>query len=106
MRSSAGCSSIGRRRWDTADLLPYHLEQLTRGSGISLEIVEARGYRSIHREDSYTELKQLGFSQRQAKRAPGLLIPILGRDGQPVLYQFRPDIPDHDGKGRPIRYET
>ena len=28
-------------------LLPHHLEQLTKESGIALEIIQARGYRSI-----------------------------------------------------------
>jgi hypothetical protein len=87
-------------------LLPHHFEQLTHGSGISPEIIAARGYRSFHGPEGYSELKQLGFARPQAKQTPGLLIPILGLNGQPVLYQYRPDMPRIDTKGKAIKYET
>jgi hypothetical protein len=87
-------------------LLPHHWRQLSEGSGISPELIRARGYRSIFGPEGYAELKRLGFSQPQAKQTPGLLIPILGIDGQPVLYQYRPDTACLDAKGRPIKYET
>jgi hypothetical protein len=87
-------------------LLPHHLEQLMQGSGIAPEVIAARGYRSIHGPEGYGELKRLGFSRPQAKQIPGLLIPILGLDGQPVLYQYRPDSPRIDAKGKAIKYET
>src|SRR5882724_393165 len=88
------------------ELMPQHLDQLAQGSGIAPEVIAASGYRSIVPPEGYGELKRLGFSDVHAKRSLGLLIPILGWDGQPVLYQFRPDSPRHDGKGRPIKYET
>jgi hypothetical protein len=94
------------------DLLPQHQEQLTQGSGISSEIIAARGYQSIreyrspHGQADFEALLKVGFSKRQAALTPGLLIPILGKDGQPVLHQFRPDNPRINGKGRPIKYET
>jgi hypothetical protein len=87
-------------------LLPHHCQQLTTGSGISPEVIIERGYRSIASPEGYTELKRLGFSRQQAKQTPGLLIPILGLDGKPVLYQYRPDIPRINNKGRAIKYET
>jgi hypothetical protein len=87
-------------------LLPHHLEQLTQGSGIAPEIIEARSYRSIHGEGSYAELKALGFNRQQARLYPGLLVPVLGIDGQPVLYQFKPDAPRLDKDGKAIKYET
>jgi hypothetical protein len=40
-------------------MLPHHLEQLIQGSGIAAEIIAARGYRSIHGPEGYTELKRL-----------------------------------------------
>lgn len=94
------------------DLLPHHYQQLAQGSGISSEIIAARGYRSIgeyrtpHGQADFEALLKFGFSKRQAALTPGLLIPILGRDGQPVLHQLRPDNPRIDGKGRTIKYET
>ena len=94
------------------DLLPQHYEQLVQGSGIAPEIIAARGYRSLreYRSSQGTEdfeaLLKYDFSKRQAALTPGLLIPILSREGQPVLYQLRPDKPRIDGKGRPIKYET
>jgi hypothetical protein len=65
-------------------LLPHHLEQLTQGSGISLEIIQARGYRSIHGPGSYSELKAVNFNKAQCHLAPGLLVPVLGIDGTPA----------------------
>jgi Domain of unknown function (DUF3854)/Domain of unknown function (DUF927) len=87
-------------------VLPQHWQQLTTVSGISPEVIAARGYRSILPPEGYTDLKRLGFSRPQAKLTPGLLLPVLGLDGQPVLYQYRPDVPRIDNKGRQIKYET
>jgi hypothetical protein len=88
------------------ELLVHHLEQLAQGSGIAPEVIAERGYRSISGPEGYTELKRLGFSRQQAKQTPGLLIPILGLDGQPALYQYRPDSPRINTKGRTVKYET
>jgi hypothetical protein len=86
--------------------LPHHLDQLANGSGITRDIIEARGYRSIHGPGCYSELKPHGFSRAQAGLALGLLLPILGIEGQAVLYQFRPDTPRKDSRGKPVKYET
>ena len=104
--SIADAAQDAQNTADDLPLLPHHLEQLTTGSGISPEIIQARGYRSIHGPGSYTELKALGFSPRQCRLAPGLLVPYLDIDGQPVLYQFRPDDPQPGKDGKPIKYET
>jgi hypothetical protein len=88
------------------ELLPHHLAQLADESGISLELIQSRGYRSIHGEASYSDLKALGFNKAQCRLAPGLLVPVLGIDGAPVLYQFRPDTPRLASDGKPIKYET
>jgi putative DNA primase/helicase len=87
-------------------LLPHHWQQLMDGSGIAPGIITTRGYRSVVPPEGYTELKRLGFARQQAKLTPGLLIPVLGLDGQPVLYQHRPDTPRINAKGREIKYET
>jgi hypothetical protein len=87
-------------------LLPHHLTQLVNGSGISPEIIQARGYRSVHGADSYSQLKAFGFNRAQCRLAPGLLVPYLDLDGKPVLYQFRPDTPRLGKDGKPIKYAT
>lgn len=87
-------------------LLPHHLAQLTTESGIALDIIKARGYRSIHGPEAYSELKPLGFSRRQSRLVPGLLVPFLDHDGKVVLHQFRPDTPQQDQQGKPRKYET
>jgi Domain of unknown function (DUF3854)/Helix-turn-helix domain len=76
--------------------------RLLRESGISEEVAAARGYRSIL---TAGELIPYAFSASQ-RLAPGLLIPIHGVDGSVVLYQFRPDHPRKNEKGKPVKYET
>jgi hypothetical protein len=100
-------SSAGAAHDCTDALLPHHRTMLEQESGISPEMIRERGYRSIYGDDRYTQLKQLGFARAQCRLAPGLLVPILGRSGEPVQYQFRPDTPRTDGRsGKPIKYET
>ena len=83
------------------DLFETHRKVLCEESGISPDVVEARGYRSV---TTKADLKTLGFSEVQAS-VPGLLIPIRGPSGEIVLYQYRPDEPRiRDGK--PVKYET
>jgi hypothetical protein len=80
---------------------------LEQASGISPAIIRERGYRSVHGPESYAQLRRLGFAKVQCRLAPGLLVPIRGRSGQPVLYQFRPDTPRTAGRaGKPVKYET
>src|ERR671939_326844 len=90
-----------------------HLKMLREESGISEEIITARGYRTITDEK---ELIPLGFSTAQ-RRAPGLLIPGYGPDGSNSFYTFRPDSArvienrrkrelDGSYKQRVIKYET
>jgi hypothetical protein len=78
-----------------------HESILREESGISPDVIEARGYRTIEKK---ADLKRLGFSDTQCN-TPGLLIPIFGPNGEIVNYQYRPDEPMiKDGK--PIKYET
>lgn len=78
-------------------------------SGISPEVIAARGYRSI---TDAAELHGLGFAPSQC-RAPGLLIPlhhvstdIFTKDNCPARFQYRPDEPRLNDKGHTIKYET
>lgn len=86
---------------DIPELLQDHLDQLTKGSGLSPDIVRERGYRSITRKD---ELEQLGFSIAQ-RRVPGLLLPLHAPDGTQPFSVYRPDNPRKDTRGRSSKYE-
>jgi hypothetical protein len=87
-------------------LLPHHRDHLIHGSGITPEVIRARGYRSVQDTDGRTILEALGFSRSQAHHTPGLLIPILDCHGQAVLYQYRPDRPRETKEGKSVKYDT
>jgi hypothetical protein len=83
------------------ELNDKHKKMLTEGSGISEEVIAARGYRTVNKK---VELENLGFGRSQ-RNVPGLLIPCYSPTGEIVLYQYRPDTPRiRDGK--PVKYET
>jgi len=84
------------------ELLTDHLRHLQEGSGISIEVIQERGYKSLLGK---AELEKLGFSRAQ-QRTPGILIPLWGVDGKQTGYQCRPDHPRLSQKGRPIKYEN
>jgi hypothetical protein len=79
-------------------LSPEHWEMLTKESGISEEVVAARGYWTA---TDPGELKQLGFADYQA-RVPALVIPIHTVNGLPDFHRIRPDDPRSD-RARPHR---
>ena len=83
-------------------LAEQHKKMLIAESSIARDVAEARGYRTIEKK---VELKTLGFADRQCN-PPGLLIPIYSPTGEIVNYQFRPDQPRIDKKGKPVKYET
>ncbi len=66
-----------------------HLKMLTKESGISDQMIQERGYRTITNEG---DLVQFGFSPAQ-RRVPGLLIPLYTTDGKIGLHVYRPDNP-------------
>jgi hypothetical protein len=66
-------------------LLPYHLDQLATGSGISAEVIAARGYFSA---TTAAALAALGFADYQC--LPGLVMPIYSPQGQIVSYLWVP----------------
>jgi hypothetical protein len=71
-------------------------------SAIIRELIAARDYRTV---SSKKELRVLGFSPAQC-RVPGLLIPICPPGSTDAGYQFRPDSPRTDKRGKVIKYET
>jgi hypothetical protein len=85
----------------SASLGEQHRAMLERASGISAEVIEARGYETVM---SKAVLRQRGFGTAQ-QTVPALLIPIYSPTGDVVLYQARPDTP-RISKGKPVKYET
>jgi hypothetical protein len=78
-----------------------HQQMLLEESGLSQEVVTARGYRTV---ETKSGLRRLGFADSQCN-PPGLLVPIHSPAGEVVNYQFRPDRP-RISDGRPVKYET
>ncbi len=87
---------------EAPELLEAHYSHLRAGSGISAEVILERGYKSLLGK---SELDKLGFAPAQ-QRTPGILIPLWGVDGKKIGYQYRPDRPRLDRRGRPVKYET
>jgi hypothetical protein len=85
-----------------AVLSDHHRQMLEVESAIAPAIIRARGYRTVTDRE---ELLQLGFEPYQAI-TPGLLIPLYGPYGSVISYQYRPDSPRKDAKGKDVKYET
>ncbi|MEL7562566.1 DUF3854 domain-containing protein [Dehalogenimonas sp. 4OHTPN] len=83
------------------ELLERHLRHLLEDTGLDLDIIRERKYRSIVCK---AELGRLGFASSQ-QRVPGLLIPLWGVDGQAAGYQFRSDKPRTNAQGKVVKYE-
>ncbi|TAK33497.1 MAG: DUF3854 domain-containing protein [Chloroflexota bacterium] len=89
-----------RRNGDRMDgLIEAHFVHLHKGSGISEEVIQERGYRSISGKD----VKGLGFAPSQCR--DGLLMPIWGVDGSQPLFVLRPDEPRINREGKALKYE-
>ena len=73
---------------------------MLRDSGISDEVIEARGYKSVKYHDCPLYL----FSEWQCMN--GLLIPLHGTDGTIKGHQLRPYKPRTNKKGKTVKYET
>jgi AAA domain/Domain of unknown function (DUF3854) len=78
-----------------------HLAMLA-ASGISTEFARRRRYETV---TDRRRLDAVGISPA-ARNVPGLLIPLLRADGTVSGYQYRPDQPRTNGKGKPLKYET
>ena len=97
----------------THQLSSEHLQQLTKGSGIALDVIEERGYRTC---TGYSELKSLGIIVRRDTDTHGLLLPLHTVEGKPgetylaredrcvPLMVYRPDTPQVDHEGQPQKY--
>jgi len=83
-------------------LLTEHFRHLNEGSGIIADVIRERGYRSLLGK---SELEKLGFTPAQ-QRSPGILIPLWSVDGKEAGYQFRPDHPRTNARGKPVKYES
>src|SRR5262245_7112432 len=84
-------------------LLKRHLAELREGSGLPLEVIRERGYRSVL--VSKGDLADLGFATYQ-QQVPALIVPVCPPDGSNGLYQIKPDHPRTDKDGKTIKYET
>src|SRR5215204_1222431 len=82
-------------------LLPQH-QELLRGSAISPEVADARGYVSVTEQ---SRLKAAGFSNAQSGNVPGLLIPVHGVTGDVVGHEYRPDTSRVTDAGKVLKYE-
>jgi putative DNA primase/helicase len=84
-------------------LADHHLEALVEGSGISEEVIRARGYWTATDPD---DLIDLGFTRPQ-RRAPALVIPVRGIDGEVRFSRVRPDDPRPDARkpGKVTKYD-
>ena len=80
-------------------LFQAHVEHLER-SAISVDVILERGYTTVLGKK---QLQELGFSSQCSP--PGILIPIFDVKGRQAGYQFRPDSPRADKKGKAVKYE-
>jgi hypothetical protein len=87
---------------EVPELIESHFQHLHKGSGISIDVICERGYRSAL--DSKV-LAEAGFSKSQQK-IPGILIPLRGVDGEKTGYSYRPDHPRVNRKGKSLKYEN
>ncbi|MBN2238673.1 MAG: DUF3854 domain-containing protein [Dehalococcoidales bacterium] len=87
---------------DNPDLFTDHFQHLVAGSGINPEVIKERGYRTVVDK---AELAGIGYTPGQ-QLVPGILIPFWSVDGKEAGYQFRPDHPRSNGRGKAIKYES
>ncbi len=86
-------------------LHPKHYQELHEGSGISDEVIQARG---AYTETDPEKLKALNFAEYQAL-APALVLPLHTLNGRAQTYAIKPDHPRQerkpDGRIKQIKYE-
>lgn len=83
-------------------MIAAHHRQMLAASGVSEDRAKVRGYETVNDK---SRLIDLGVAQA-GRRVPGLLVPSLRVDGSTWGYQYRPDVPRADSKGREVKYET
>src|SRR5271157_2971880 len=94
-------SGSGQFFGEYPELLQPHRDNL-HSSGISDEVIKERRYESVFGKK---RLNDTGFSPAQ-QRPVGILIPLYAPDGSPAGWQYRPDNPRVNAKGKPIKYEN
>jgi len=82
-------------------LAPHHYQMLAVDSGLTDEVIAARGYWTA---TTNAELRRHGFKSPEVV-APALMVPLHGPSGPLQLYQCRPDSP-RVINGKPRKYET
>jgi hypothetical protein len=85
-------------------LFPQH-QKLLRASAISPDVARQRNYQSV---DTKSRLESIDIPKAH-RLVPGLLIPVYGpqsSNGEAATWQYRPDNPRIDAKGRPAKYVT
>ncbi len=89
-----------------ANLHPNHRHELEVGSGISPEVIAARGVRTCA---NAAELRALGFPDWQADLAPAMLFPVETMNGWDPPYAIKSDRPRSeikpDGRVKVRKYE-
>jgi hypothetical protein len=85
-------------------IFPQHAE-LLRASAISPEVARQRNYQSV---DTKARLDSIDVPKAH-RNVPGLLIPVYGPEsanGEAATWQYRPDHPNFNGRGKPVKYVT
>ena len=102
--------AVTRRK---AQLLAHHREELARGSAISADVIDGRGYHSVLRSATdlrhQTMLKNNRISKgiwNEPSRCPGILLPLYTVLGERRAAMYKPDNPRSNEKGKPRKYEA
>ncbi|MDP9439775.1 MAG: DUF3854 domain-containing protein, partial [Actinomycetota bacterium] len=101
--ASAGVSGDRRAAGAAPRILLEHHRRMLEVESVNDPAVTAE--RGCFSATKKVELANLGFPAYQ-RIVPGLVFPIYGVDGEVKTYQYRPDTPRMDKKGKPIKYET
>ncbi len=83
-------------------LIEKHRQELERGSAISCDVIEERGYSTLD-YDHRDILTQFGIRVRYKQAFPGLLLPMYRATGERISAQFKPATP-LSFKGRSVKY--
>jgi hypothetical protein len=84
-----------------ARLFDQHAAMLA-ASTITPDHARARGYVSV---DTKKRLEGLNVASG-GRNMPGVLVPLLRKDGSTWGYQYRPDQPRLNAAGKPVKYES
>jgi Domain of unknown function (DUF3854) len=78
-----------------------HRWMLEEESGISPEVIAARGYWTVS-----ARAQLVGTFPKWQRRAPALFVPMFSPDGVTTRAQIRPNNPRTDKRGKVVKYET